>query len=237
MAEVLRSGAAFGIVPVAPHEPHDENERRFRAQMAEALQALIDSVRTLSAEVAAGSGGGGGGTLTDGDKGDITVSGSGASWVIDADAVTLAKMANIATARLLGRVTAGTGDPEALTGTQATTLLDVFTSLLKGLVPASGGGTINFLRADGSWAVPVGGGGLGETFETVSKNLDASDATYGYTLGELTSITYANGIVKTLAYGVDGLSTVTLSGSTPGGIDLVKTLIYSGGDLTSASYT
>jgi hypothetical protein len=61
---------------------------------------------------------------------------------------------NIATARILGRVTAGSGDIEELTGTQATTLLDTFTSSLKGLAPASGGGTTNFLRADGTWAAP-----------------------------------------------------------------------------------
>jgi hypothetical protein len=67
--------------------------------------------------------------------------------------VSLAEQADVATARILGRVTAGSGVQEALTGTQATTLLDVFTSGLKGLAPASGGGTTTFLRADGSWAV------------------------------------------------------------------------------------
>jgi hypothetical protein len=66
----------------------------------------------------------------------------------------------IATGSILGRVTAGTGNIETLTGTQATTLLDVFTSSLKGLAPASGGGTTNFLRADGTWAAPSGGGGM-----------------------------------------------------------------------------
>ncbi|MGD9470605.1 MAG: hypothetical protein AB7G24_00740 [Novosphingobium sp.] len=172
----------------------------------------------------------GGGGVSDGDKGDITVSASGATWTIDAGVVSLAKMANMATASVIyrktagsgapevqtlatlktdlgltgtnsgdqtitltgdvtgsgtgsfaasiandavsnlklanmatatfkGRVTAGTGDPEDLTGTQATTLLDVFTSGLKGLAPASGGGTTNFLRADGTWAAPPGGGG------------------------------------------------------------------------------
>lgn len=38
-----------------------------------------------------------------------------------------------------------------------TALLNAFTSALKGLVPASGGGTTNFLRADGTWAAPGGG--------------------------------------------------------------------------------
>ena len=71
--------------------------------------------------------------------------------------VTMAKLADVATARVLGRVTGGTGAPEALTGTQATTLLDAFTSGLQGLVPASGGGTTNFLRADGTFSAPAGG--------------------------------------------------------------------------------
>jgi hypothetical protein len=42
-----------------------------------------------------------------------------------------------------------------------TALLDVFTATLDGLAPASGGGTVNFLRADGTWAEPPGGGGGG----------------------------------------------------------------------------
>ena len=73
---------------------------------------------------------------------------------IAADAVDNTKLANVATATFKGRVTAGTGDPEDLTATQATALLNTFTSSLKGLAPASGGGTTNFLRADGSWADP-----------------------------------------------------------------------------------
>jgi len=35
--------------------------------------------------------------------------------------------------------------------------LPLFTSTLAGLTPASGGGTTNFLRADGTWAEPPGG--------------------------------------------------------------------------------
>lgn len=41
-----------------------------------------------------------------------------------------------------------------------TALLDLFTTALKGMVPASGGGTANFLRADGTWAAPPGGGSV-----------------------------------------------------------------------------
>lgn len=42
------------------------------------------------------------------------------------------------------------------TGTDAT--LPLFTSTDPGLTPLSGGGTTNFLRADGTWATPAGGG-------------------------------------------------------------------------------
>lgn len=40
---------------------------------------------------------------------------------------------------------------------------NIFSRLLNGLVPASGGtsGTTKFLREDGSWAVPAGGAGGG----------------------------------------------------------------------------
>ena len=57
-----------------------------------------------------------GGGLADGDKGDITVTGSGATWTIDNDVVTYAKIQNVSTNnRLLGRATAGAGDVEEIT--------------------------------------------------------------------------------------------------------------------------
>lgn len=81
------------------------------------------------------------------------------------------------------------------------------------------------------------GGGLVPSFETVAANLDASGAVLAYSGGDLVSITYANGVVKTFAYGPDGLASVTLSGVLPSGIDLIKTLTYTSGELTAFNYS
>lgn len=81
-----------------------------------------------------------------------------------------------------------------------------------------------------------GAGASADTFETVSKNLSANDASYGYTGDLLTSITFG-GIVKTLTYGPDGLETIVLSGAVPGGIALTKTLVYSSGRLVDSIYS
>lgn len=79
---------------------------------------------------------------------------------------TNAKLANMATATIKGRVTAGTGVSEDLTATQATTILnavvgDSGSGGTKGLVPAPAAGdaaAAKFLSAAGTWlaAVPVG---------------------------------------------------------------------------------
>lgn len=90
-------------------------------------------------------------------SGDVTNSAGSLALTIAARAVTWAKAQAVATARLLGRTTAGSGDVEELTGTQVTAMLDVVTSGAKGLAPASGGGTTNFLRADLTWAAAGGG--------------------------------------------------------------------------------
>ena len=45
---------------------------------------------------------------------------------------------------------------EDVSWTTATSKLNAVTSSLQGVAPASGGGTANFLRADGTWAAPPG---------------------------------------------------------------------------------
>lgn len=97
--------------------------------------------------------------------------------------------------------------------------------------------TVNGNSLLGSGNISISGGGAADTFETVNKNLAASGATLNYSGGELASIVYAIGITKTLSYGVDGLESVVLSGSTPGGIALSKTLIYTSGELTGVVYS
>lgn len=77
-------------------------------------------------------------------------------------------------------------------------------------------------------------------FETVNKNLRDYPKSLTYTVGKLTSVTYTVGastITKTLSYTGDQLTTVTLSGSTPSGINLIKTLGYSGTNLQTVTYS
>lgn len=82
----------------------------------QSVKAYVDT------EIAGVSAGG----ISDGDKGDITVSGSGATWTIDNDAVTYAKMQNIsATSRILGRVTALAGNVEELTDANVFSILGI----------------------------------------------------------------------------------------------------------------
>jgi hypothetical protein len=57
----------------------------------------------------------GGSSISDGDKGDVTVSASGNVWTIDNDAVTFDKIQNVSTNRVLARSSSGVGSVEELT--------------------------------------------------------------------------------------------------------------------------
>lgn len=56
----------------------------------------------------------GGSGITDGDKGDITVSGSGATWEINARAVTPTEFFEVGHEKLIGRHGAGDGDAQEI---------------------------------------------------------------------------------------------------------------------------
>ena len=71
--------------------------------------------------------------------------------------IPLTALAPIANDTVLGNVSGLTEPPVALNQAQLTSLVNNFTNGLAGDVPASGGGTTNFLRADGSWVAPPGG--------------------------------------------------------------------------------
>jgi hypothetical protein len=126
--------------------------------------------------------------------GDVTAAANNNATTIATNTVSNTKLADMATATIKGRITAGTGDPEDLTGTQATTLLDTFTSTLKGLAPSSGGGTTNYLRADGNWSAPPAG--TVTTVSVVSANGLAGTVANPTTTPAITLSTSVTGLLK-----------------------------------------
>jgi hypothetical protein len=104
------------------------------------------------------------------------------SGQIDDGAVTNGKLSVMAAATLKGSIAGGT--PADLTATQVTALLNTFATSLKGLAPASGGGTTNFLRADGTWAAPPGGSAGGSGSELQFRNGGAFGAVANSTVTE-----------------------------------------------------
>jgi len=111
---------------------------------------------------------------------------------------TNAKLANMATARIKGRATAGTGGVEDLTGTQATTILDPVVGATqsvagtKGLVPAAAAGDQDkVLTGAGTFQV-----GYGRAFGCVitTTNVNGSQPTFtnGVNVASLSVLTVAS---------------------------------------------
>jgi hypothetical protein len=141
-------------------------------------------------------------------------------------------LAQMATLTVKGNNTGGTANPIDLTVAQVNAILPVFTATLNGLTPLSGGGTTNFLRADGTWASPSGATVLntpvvaangsafiaGTTTGTGSTVvLSAAPAVTGaWTLTDAGSIVNASDTTKKLAVSLSGMTTaktLTLSSS------------------------
>ena len=110
--------------------------------------------------------------------GDVAASGPGSSSAtIQANVVSNSKLAQMATLTIKGNNTGGTANAADLTVAQVNAILPIFTSTLNGLAPSSGGGTTNFLRADGSWAAPSGTGTVTSVSVTTANGISGSVAT------------------------------------------------------------
>lgn len=112
--------------------------------------------------------------------GDVTSTGDGAT-VIANDAVTNAKLANVATSTIKGRATAGSGDPEDLTASQVRTIINVADGATANssdstlLNRANHTGTQAFSTITGT--VPVNQGGTNITSYTANNYIRAQSAT------------------------------------------------------------
>lgn len=156
--------------------------------------------------------------------GDVTNTAGSLTLTIAANAVTNAKAAQMATLTIKGNNTGGTANASDLTVAQVNAILPIFTTSLNGLVPLSGGGTTNFLRADGTFAAPAGTAGItaltGDITATgpgsVAATL-ASVATAG-TTGSSTAIPVitinAKGLTTSITTAVVIAPAGTLSGTT-----------------------
>ena len=121
------------------------------------------------------------GASTGGTRGDVQIGVNGTSDIkiggANSDTVTIGAA---------GSPTTVEGDLTVDDGLTVTGLLTsaVVTSGVDGLAPASGGGTTNYLRADGSWAAPGAGSGHGTT-NSIDDHSDVDIVTDAVTEGEV----------------------------------------------------
>ena len=111
--------------------------------------------------------------------------------------------------------------PIACTTTQVTTLINAFSSTLSGAVGASGGGTTNFLRADGSWTNTTGAAFNVTGLLTLSSNLKLPNAGAIYPASNSTTaitIDQADGTTAFVTF--DSTNKRVGINKTPGAFDL-----------------
>ena len=121
------------------------------------------------------------GALTDGDKGDITVSNSGATFTIDNDVVGLAQLAHMPTARVIGRTTSGNGSPELLTisGTGSVAMTNTPTLVTPVLGAATATSINGITLTGGATAGTIDVSDTGGSIETSSNGGSIATSTSG----------------------------------------------------------
>jgi len=108
--------------------------------------------------------------------------------------------------------------------TGADVTLPLFTSSLAGLVGASGGGTTNFLRADGTWSAPPGGAGTDLSYDASTRLLSSST-------GADVTLTLADGTNPGLLSAADFTKLGTNTGDVTLGTSVADVLDLSGQEL------
>lgn len=143
--------------------------------------------------------------------GDVTASGSGsAAATIANDAVSNAKLANMANSTIKGRTTAGSGDPEDMTAAQAAAIVqgDGLTADLcgfRGIPQNSQSVNYTLVAADaGKHILHPSGGGSGDTI-TIPSN-----ASVAFPIG--TSVTFINADSNSISIAITS-DTLTLANS------------------------
>lgn len=114
---------------------------------------------------------------------------------------TLAQLPTQTANTVLGSIAGGA--PIDLTQTQLTSLINAFTTSLSGAVPASGGGTTNFLRADGTFANPGSASGLPRGYisgYTHSNDVTLPNTVLDFTTGTARDSTNAQNITIASAF-------------------------------------
>jgi hypothetical protein len=120
-----------------------------------ALWTSCSGTQYLGADGACHNAGGGSGTVTSFSAGTLSpVFTTSVATSTTTPALSFS-LTNAGANTYFGNPTGSGAGPIYMTATQATAGLNLFTSSLQGVVPASGGGNTNFMRADGSWAVPL----------------------------------------------------------------------------------